>query len=148
MKKNIKFLFSASFLFFISFLFITPFFVSAQQIQEGTGKYRGGIIPCGIISPGADTATIKAQECTFSDLLILGQNIIKYLIFISIPIAAIAFAWAGFLYLTSGGETGKISKAKGIFWNVMLGFIFILTAWLLVYTATSFLSDGFNFLIN
>ena len=45
---------------------------------------------------------------------------------------AISIAWAGWLYLTSGGDTGAVTKAKDIFKKVIYGFIFMLAAWLII----------------
>ncbi len=147
MKSLTKSLSLVVFVFILAMSVVSPFVSFAQEIQEGTGKIRSGLIPCGNAPAGSSAEEIKKQECGFIDLLALGQNIIKYLVLLSIPIAALSFAWAGFLYLTSSGDTGKIKKAKEIFWKVMWGFIFILTAWLLVYVATSLLDPGFNFLL-
>ncbi len=148
MKSSSKSILSKIFVLIAIFAFSLPFILSAQGTQEGTGKIRWGIIPCGNASSGSSAETIGQQECNFQDLLALGQNIIKTLVKISIPVAAIAFAWAGFLYLSSGGDTSKIKQAKEVFWKVLWGFIFILTAWLIVYLATSLLAPGFNFLLN
>lgn len=78
-----------------------------------------------------------APDCNFDDLLNLGRQIINFLIILSIPIATVAFAYAGYLFLTSGGSASQTSKAKSIFTKVLLGFLFVLTAWLIVRTITS-----------
>lgn len=140
MKSSIKILLASFCMALIFSASFAPVFVQA--------KILSGIIPCGNSSIGATPAQIKAEECNFGDLLALGQNIIRTLVLLSIPITAIAFCWAGFLYLSSGGDTSKIKQAKEIFWKVMWGFIFILTAWLIVYAATSLLAPGFSFLFN
>ena len=75
--------------------------------------------------------------CEFADVLQLASNIINFLITISVVIATIAFAYAGFLYLTSGGDSGKVSKATGIFTNVVVGFIIVVGAWIIVHTILS-----------
>ena len=54
------------------------------------------------------------------------------MVFIAVPLAAIAFAWAGFLYLSARGNPGQISKAHGIFLNVAIGLGIVLIAWLAV----------------
>lgn len=111
-----------------------PVFVFAQEGESG------GIIPCGQNGP----------DCDFNDLLELGQNILRLLVVLSIPAAVIAFSYAGFLFLTAGGNSGQISRAKGVFWNVLIGFIVILSAWLIVFTISSVLFSevptGFQYL--
>ena len=79
-----------------------------------------GIVPC------------EGPDCNFGDLFQLAHNIIGFLVLISIPLAAIAFAWAGFLYLFSAGDQGKIKTAHGIFLKVGIGLVIVLGAYLLV----------------
>ncbi|PCI20188.1 hypothetical protein COB64_02660 [Candidatus Wolfebacteria bacterium] len=73
------------------------------------------------------------DRCDFNFLLTLINNVIDFLLFnIAIPIAAIAFAYAGFILLSSGGAPDKRSKAKAIFINVLIGLVIALSAWLIV----------------
>ncbi|OHB08539.1 MAG: hypothetical protein A3I86_02715 [Candidatus Zambryskibacteria bacterium RIFCSPLOWO2_02_FULL_39_14] len=84
-------------------------------------------------------------ECTLSDLVTLLQRLINALIIISTFLATIAFAYAGFLLLTSGGNEGSKTKAKDIFIKVLMGYLWILGAWLIVYTISSvLLRPGFS----
>ena len=79
-----------------------------------------GIVPC------------NGPDCNFNSFVELGNRIIKFFITIGASLGAIAFAWAGWLYVTSGGNPGAIEKAKGIFWKVILGFVLMLASWLIV----------------
>src|SRR3989344_4357409 len=79
------------------------------------------------------------HACGFSDLVVLLQNLITNLVVISTFLATAAFAYAGFLLLTSGGNESAKTKAKDIFLKVLKGYLWILGAWLLVYTITSVL---------
>src|SRR3989344_3246116 len=81
----------------------------------------------------------NGPSCQFSDLIVLIQNLIHNLIVFSTFLAVAAFAWAGFLLLTSGGSESAKTKAKDVFVKVMKGYLWILAAWLLVYTITSIL---------
>ena len=80
------------------------------------------IIPC-------DEVTVK---CDFNQLVILANNIISALVYLAVLVAVAMFAYAGFLYLTSVGDTGKMKEAHTIFTNAAYGFIFVLGAWLIV----------------
>ena len=80
--------------------------------------------------------------CTFGHLVLLAQNIITDLILISTLLATAAFIYAGFLLLTSGGSTTKKDQAKKVFYSVLWGYLWILVAWLLVYTITTALLKG------
>lgn len=84
-----------------------------------------GLVPCG--GTGND-------PCEFSDLIVLAQRIIQFLIVISVPIAAGLFSYAGYLYITAAGNPGQVSKAHNVFISVVIGFMIVLGAWLLVYT--------------
>lgn len=140
MKNSIK-------ISIITFFSLMIFSMSAMPlVVSAVAKEPSGLVPCGNVSSGADVKEIQAQECNFNDLLALGTNIIKYLVLVSIPLAAISFAWAGFLYLSSGGSEDKAKKAKEIFWKVLTGFLFVLTAWLIVYALTSLLNKDFSLL--
>ena len=90
-----------------------------------------GLIPCGnLVSSASRTVT---DPCTFDDLILLAQAVIKFLIFkIAAPLAAIMFAYAGFLWVTNGGNESQISKAKDIFWMVFWGLVVALAAWLTI----------------
>ncbi len=138
MKNSLKI--SVTTLFLLMFFSVSAMpFVSSAEIQQGTGKDKSGLVPCG-------NKTGDSEACDFNDLLALGTNLIKYLVLLSIPLAAISFAWAGFLYLSSGGNEDKATKAKEIFWKVLKGFLFVITAWLIVYTLTSLLNPDFSLL--
>lgn len=68
-------------------------------------------------------------NCGWLELVGLAKNILDFMIYLSVPIAAIAFMYAGWLYLSARGNTGQISKAHGIFLNVVIGLIIVLVAW-------------------
>jgi len=106
----------------ISILFLVlPVFVLAQ----------GSFVPC-------------VNDCGYSDLLKLVNNIINWIIMISFPVAAGVFAWAGFKLMTTGIADER-SAAKAMLWKVFIGFIFILSAWIIVTTITNtFLSPDFK----
>lgn len=90
-----------------------------------------------------DPAT--GPDCTFQDLVKLGVNLINFLVILSTALAALSFCWAGFLYLSSGGDEGQAKKAKSIFTKTGIGFIFVLSAWLIVNAVmSSLVSSSFN----
>lgn len=83
-------------------------------------------------------------ECGFEHLIQLLRNIMNWLIIMSVPLAALSFAYAGWLYISAGGNSGQVSKAHGIFTNVAIGFSIVLAAWLIVYAvAKALLKDSF-----
>jgi hypothetical protein len=115
-------------------------------VASAAVKIPSGLIPCGNAPSGSSVDTIKGQECTFDDLLKLGLNIVKYLVWLSIPLAAISFAWAGFLYLSSAGNQSKVESAKQIFIKTLIGFLFVISAWLIVWVIVSLLLPDLSLL--
>lgn len=120
---------------------VIPISTYAQTQDTSQGF---GLIPCGNIVD--ENGAVGTDQCKFEDFIELGRNLIRYLVLLSIPLAAIAFAYAGFLYITSGGDSKAKGQARGIFMKVLIGFVFVLTAWLIVYTLTSFLTEDFSYL--
>ena len=80
---------------------------------------------------GQDVATDK---CGWNQLLGLVNNVITFaLVYMTVPIAAIMFAYAGFLMVTAGEEASSAkTKAKDIFLNTVVGLVLALAAWLIV----------------
>lgn len=102
---------------------------------------HAAIIPCGGL---ADDGVTKQPDCDFNYLLVLVNNIIKWIIMVSAPIAAAVFAWAGIIYMTTG-IADKKSQAKTMLWKVFIGFVVILSAWIIVTTITNtFLTADFK----
>ncbi|MBL7045212.1 MAG: hypothetical protein ISR98_01290 [Parcubacteria group bacterium] len=98
--------------FFVLALMLTPIAVTQAQIFDT-------IVPC-------------TDSCGWNDIVQLGDNILSFLIAFAVVIATIMFTYAGFLYLTAGGNPSRLSKAHSIFINVGIGFIFVLGAFLIV----------------
>ncbi len=71
-------------------------------------------------------------NCGFNELITLVNNIIKWAIMIAPMLAALTFAYAGFLYITAGGSPEKKSEANRIFFATVAGLIIVLAAWLIV----------------
>ncbi len=91
------------------------------------------LVPCdGVKVPSNTDANFR--ECDFNMLITLAQNIINFLLVFSTAIAASCFFFAGYLYLTAGGNIGQVTRAHHIFKNVAVGLIIALAAWLIVNT--------------
>lgn len=97
-------------------LLLLPLYVFADSAT--------GLVPC----DGAD--------CGYDDFIQLITNVINFLVKAAIAFSAIVFAYAGWLYLTSGGDTGKIKQAHELFIKVLWGFLFALGAFLIVQLIT------------
>jgi len=103
------------------------------------------LIPCGTerYTEGDNIGQVK-NPCHFADFLTMINNVINFIFFkLVIPIAAILFAYAGFMMVTSGGDTERRGKALKVFKDVGLGLVFIAASWLIVSTILSIVGfDG------
>ncbi|MDO8482434.1 MAG: pilin [bacterium] len=142
-KRNFALACSVFAIVFFSFVAVTPVTVSA-----GTA----GLVPCGdeTYPPDARDANNKpvggtvSNPCDFSHVLALINNIANFFIITGAAVAALAFGYAGFLMMTAAGEMGKIEEAKAIFGKVLVGFLFMLSAWLIVHAIEAAFLDTTN----
>jgi len=89
----------------------------------------GGLVPC-----GGD----GEEECNLCHLWQLSDNILDFVTLqLVFPIAALLFVAAGVVFLTSGGSDEKVTLAKKIFTNTVIGLIIVLCSWLLIDTLIS-----------
>lgn len=92
--------------------------------------------PLFIFAAGPTTTVVPQNcwdtECDLADLVSLVNNVGYWaMVFVS-SAATVLFVYAGFLYLTSQGDTGQVKRATDIFKNVVIGFVIILVSYLLV----------------
>jgi len=119
MSKTKKFIISNCAFMIVFLMLLVPVFSFAA----------GGLVTC----DGAD--------CDFNALMELVNEVIRFILFnMVVPIAAIMFAYAGFLLVTAGGETaGARTKAKTIFTNAVIGLVLAVASWLIIRTILSIL---------
>lgn len=115
--------------FLVLAILVVPLFSFAAD-----PPHSGLVPPCG---EDPDTG-----QCIwgFKELMSLIYNVIRFILFkMVVPIAAIMFAYAGFLMVTSGGSVEQAGKARTIFTNVALGLIIAVIAFLVIKTLLSIL---------
>ena len=86
-----------------------------------------------------------------ADLVHLVQHAIQLAILLSALVATIMFVYAGFLYVTAAANAENLEKAKRVFSTVLIGFVLVLTAWLIVDLILTTLTphkDGFGFWVS
>jgi hypothetical protein len=103
-----------------AFLAAVPLFTFAAILPT--------IVPCDGTSINGGT------ECTICHLAQLAQNGLNVGIYMAVFLSAILFAWAGWLYVTAGGNQQQASRGRQIFTNVAIGIVIILAGWLIVDT--------------
>ncbi len=116
-RQNFKKVFTIVLVLALVASVILPLFTSAQTTDDSNP-----LVPCG--GPGQ-------KACGYYDLLRLVNNLIDWVIKISIPISAGIFAWAGIQYMMTG-VMDKKAQAKKMLMNTFWGFVFILSAWIIV----------------
>ncbi len=118
--------------------------------NAGNNTNQSGSLLSGLVQCGTGEGPDAANQCGFNDIISLIQRIINFLLFaIAVPLAAISFAYAGYLYLTAGVNPSNIGKAKTIFVNVIVfGLPLALAAWLIVHAIVAGLGvpETYNFL--
>jgi len=138
--------------FFITFFAFTAILVAVSpaitfadehdnRLSE-TDAYKNAYVPCGIDDVNGDNIIDVENQCGASDVIELGRRLITGWIMAGVTFAALGFAYAGLLYITAMGSQEKISHAHSIFVKTFWGFVFMLSAWLIVKTLEGvFLSD-------
>jgi hypothetical protein len=69
------------------------------------------------------------------------NTIMDFLITMVVIIAAMVIVYAGFKFAVAAGEVTKISRARELIQNTLVGLILLLTAWLLIDTIMKVLVD-------
>jgi len=104
---------------------------------SGVAYAAEGFVPCG--GPGED-------PCTACDLLSLISNLANFVASRFAPIVgALLFVYGGIMMIVSVGDPGKFAKAKGIFWNTIIGLAIIYGAWLITNSLMQTLAGSSNF---
>lgn len=92
--------------------------------------FNGPLVPC-------------TNDCTLCDLWHLASNIINFISFeIAVPAAGLLFVIAGVIFLISGGNEDRVSLAKRIFLNTVIGLVIIFCSWLLIDTFLKTIASG------
>ena len=121
----------AAFVLYVG-LFVLPSEAWAQE----------GIVPSG---RDGDFGPDGFGSC---ELVATINNTIRFLVGITGILAVIAFLYAGFVMVASRGDAAIIQTAKNIFANVLIGFVILLSAFLVVNTIMSMLTGDTGGLVN
>ena len=138
MKAMARFLFRHKYSFILVLFLGTPLYIYVQA---------NGLLPCGTISSGNysllnPTYYLQATSCNFCYFAKLIQNIVNFLVMVTIPISVTMFAWAGILFFTATGNPKRITRARSIFRGVLIGFIITITGWLVVQIVLQSITRG------
>jgi len=106
------------------FVFVFP----VQMLAGGDADTNGGYDSAS--SEGLVTCT--GLNCNVCELVKTANNIVNFLIVILTIAATIMIVISGFQLVTSGGDPSQRQKAKSSFVAILIGFVIVLSAWLLV----------------
>jgi hypothetical protein len=104
-----------------------------------SGVFAQVLVPAG---RNGDFSASGYGTCEFIELV---NNGIGFLIGLFSLLAVIVFVYAGFLMVSSAGNMPRIQQARGLFTNVAIGLVIMLSAFLVVNTILSVLSGGSAF---
>ena len=91
---------------------------------------------------GLTEALCDGTTCSACHLTELVNRLIKWLIGIVVILFAVLAVWAGFGLVTSGGNPSALQDAKSRFTNAFIGFLIVLSAWLIVDTLMRGIVNG------
>ena len=100
--------------------------------------FGASLIPCGQRA-GSDPITVggasyeTTNECGFSDLIILANIIIKFLMYdVAVPLAALGIMWIGGNFIINQDKESARTEAKKRFGDIVMGFLIMLGAFVLI----------------
>lgn len=93
------------------------------------------LVPCG---------TSTTHPCTWCDLMQLITNVINFLIYIVIPLAAVMIVVGGIMIMTAGGSTTRLAKGKEIVTAAVVGLLIALLSWLIIDTIIKIIAVGWD----
>lgn len=111
--------------------------LAEYEARQNTGKT--GLIEC------SGEFTNGVQDCNIETFFGTITEILKYIYITAFSIATILFAYAGILFMTAQGDSGKIDTAKGIFKSVIIGLVIMALSYWLVLQLLQRLGVGTEF---
>lgn len=127
MSKNKQNILSFFILVIIMTVFITPFLVWAQTTVNNP--------PAGTTvnnPPPSSNTIVIVNPFKGNDIKTFIETIIKEILLpIGAVVAVLMIMWAGFLYVTAGGDPGRIKKAHDALLWAVIGAAILLGAWVI-----------------
>ncbi len=118
-----------------TFMLLIAFAVFTSFLTFTTNAFAATSAPAGInpVSTVLWGCTQPGVACGFTDFVNLINGMIQYGIELIGIAFVIALLYAGFLYLTSGGDPSKVKKVRDVLYKIMWGMIYTLCGWVIVY---------------
>jgi hypothetical protein len=107
--------------------------------------FFGPIIDSSWTVPNTVTGGVVQCALGWGAVITVINNIIEFLLTIVLLfVAPIMIAYSGFLLVVGQGNSGAISKAKGVLLNTIIGIVIALAGWLIVDALMAVLTTGTN----
>lgn len=108
--------------------------------READERYAASYKP-GQLVPCDGLGTSGNARCDWNALIKLGNNIIEFAIKVAAVVMVIVIFIAGWGLITAQGNTNAMSEARSKLTKAIVGFVVVLTAWLIVDTVMNLLLD-------
>jgi hypothetical protein len=139
--KKLTTLSALTFLFVILGIQVMPLVAHAESIilvdckygQDGNGNPK-----IQVKNPDGSSRGVEI-ECGFLDAIAQVKKLINFGFILALPVVVVAIALSGIRILLAQGNSGELTKAKQLLQKILIGFMFVLGAWLIVYTISSYL---------
>ncbi|MDO8601987.1 MAG: hypothetical protein Q7R62_02595 [bacterium] len=102
------------------------------------------IFPNGGNQAGSPDGFDQTQPCDFDAFQQLVVNVIKWLLYIMVPIGFCIIGWAGFRILTSAGNSERIHEAYGMIKIVVIGILIAVLSYIIIVNVFNVLNVKIN----
>ncbi len=116
-------------------------------IAPGVVEAQGLVPACQVGDASCDNA-YAPQNYGTCEIVLLANNVLRFIIGLLSLIATLVFVYAGYLLVLSRGDVSQMQRAKGMFTNVLIGLVIMLSAFLIVNTVMSILVGSDSSLLN
>lgn len=117
--------------------------VSNTMASIRTILFNGGVLLLLIPSLAfADLVTCEGAQCRTCDIVYTANGVISWLVGIMASLCTLVVLYSGAKMVMASGDVGAIESAKGRIWDALIGFVILLSAWLLVDTILKILVVG------
>ena len=110
---------------YLFFIFLAVACMGITSLQTVSAAETTGI---------AQLAQCSGADCSACNVVYMANGLITWLIGILCVIFAVILAIAGVKLVTSGGNASALDAAKSSFTNAIIGFLIVLSAWLIIDT--------------
>lgn len=131
-------------IFLMSYLFIPPFPSQALADINDSIKFTPQVtIPNSLIGTNTSVGEYNEKTGSYTNNLLAKYvvSIYNYGLAIAGILATIVLMGGGVIWLTSGGEAGKISQAKDLIGGSIIGIIILVCAWVILNTVNTDLTE-------